>query len=214
MKITELKAGHVYGYSETNRPYSVSPWLLLSKDRYKVENGRAMVARTDVFERADQRTHLGMGHQYPYTTCGYPAVQLSFRHNDSDYDAKLARVIFLADYRNNTKNNSEIIDDGVVLGRYRLITNTRYLHGDYLQWVADDERADRQRAQIAQEHEAERQGNLARYRALEARLRALGLTGYAVCDYEEPTCFEGLRFEDMDTLLDLAEYGNERAIDG
>jgi hypothetical protein len=96
-------------------------------------------------------------------------------------------------------------DGDAVLGTYRLITNSRYLHGDYIAWYRNKREEDRRRDEYAAEVDDARRARLARYRALNARLETLGLKdNQYVGDYSDVHAFH-LPFDTVERLLSLAE---------
>lgn len=95
--------------------------------------------------------------------------------------------------------------DGTVLGFYELLTGLQMIAGDYVALtLAERQRAAETARYVAAAKQA-RTENVATFQRLAERLDKLGITGYWCSPHESPTRFEGLRFEDMERLLDLAE---------
>ena len=203
MKRADIEPGKVYGYSEgTTRIYRYDPVMVVSTDLYMIDRYKRTLGPADEYHRT-----ITSGRRSYDNAVGLLAVNLT-PEGLSNLDVVGSLVTPEAAVAGINGGGRDItLPRGLaVLGRYTLITNQRYLHGDYATLQAELDEADAP-AQRARPTGPSRTAWPAwpRYRALEGRLGALGITGYAVGDWENKSRFEGLRFEDMDTLLDLAE---------
>lgn len=214
MKRADIEIGPVYGFSEDRaRIYHYSPVIVLSLDSYT----RARYGNRALKPADQPRERLNRGGWRTHTA---PVGLLSVMLYHTDHDS-LRRVRALATVeaavRALDENVNSLLDitDGtdaqtgqpVVLGRYILVTSAGDFHGLYSELTAALEAADRQRQEYATEAEQARVANVETYRALAERLDKLGVTGYHCADWESPTRFDRLTFEDMDALVCLAEQG-------
>jgi hypothetical protein len=108
-------------------------------------------------------------------------------------------------------HNALLIRDaeGLVVASYELLTGLQLVDGDYIEQTLAERRRQAELSRYAGEAEQARVANVATYRALAGRLDALGITGYHVADWESPTRFEKLSFEDMERLVELAELAGK-----
>jgi hypothetical protein len=198
MKLADIVPEGVYAYGKSNTPYHTTPYVVLSTERYM------HVDRDSRWTKAHKDDKMGTGRRYPYRTVGLPAVHLYFTDEDPQYLTKLARVLEVATVEG-AKSGAEVRDGDAVLGTYRLITSSRYLHGDYIAWYREKRQRDRDREEHADRVEKSRLSRLARYRALNARLEALGFKdGQYVGDYSDVHSFK-IGLDTMERLLSLAE---------
>ena len=95
------------------------------------------------------------------------------------------------------------MDDDERLGRYVLVTNMAYLHGDYLQ-VAARERKEREEAeyQRAAASRSRTPVTQATFEQLKTRLEHLGITGTYLRSYRQ---IGNLYLDDVTRLVELAE---------
>ena len=206
MKRDDIKTGGVYAYQESRSLRAFyKPCLILDTQVYVKDR------RTHQLSPVTGPPRGSRGLSVP--SRGLLAVLLDFTADDQDYEGKLARVRELAEVTNLSTVNvdvylaqSNLMDDDERLGRYALITNMAYLHGDYLQ-VAARERKEREEAEYQR---AQRQEQNARdadsFEQLKTRLEHLGITGTFLRSYRQ---IGNLYLDDVTRLVELAERGHQ-----
>lgn len=107
-----------------------------------------------------------------------------------------------------TDHNALLIHDaeGTVVASYELLTGLQLVQPDYIGETLAERRRQSEATRYATEAEQARVADVATYRAIAARLDALGVTGYHTGDWESHHGrFDKLSFDDLETILDLAE---------
>lgn len=223
MKFADIKAGEVYGYNEsTAHIYRYEACLVISRALFLyLRHGDRKLAPAP-----SECTSPQSGGRWRNDQVGILVVHLGFTASDPDYDAKLARVRELAtvkaalaglngspEYLYDPGDSTRDVRDGtdaqtgqpVVLGRYALLSNQRYLHGDYRTLQAGLDEAARLRNEYAEGAEQARTVAVKARNELADRLDSLGLTGYHVQSYESPGTRMSIKADDLEALVEMAE---------
>lgn len=227
MKRKDITPGKVYSLLSYRDSRQGWPVMILSKDSYQKHH------RTHVVDIAGN-DRLVQG-DYLRSAVGLIVVKLGFSMTEPtgpdgdgpmmdvrDFHRKVAvlrerasvvkGLAALNDSRDRAWDDREHLNirdqDGILLGHYELLTGLQMVQGPYVELTLAERQAEAQRTRYGQEAEQARVADVATYRSLAARLDALGITGYHCGDRESPHGrFEKLTFEDMDTLVSLAEDG-------
>ena len=215
MKRADITPGEVYSLASYRDDRQGWPVLILSTDSYQRHHrtGVVDIAGNDRLVRGDYRK----------SAVGLIVVKLGFGLDDGedvlDFRAKVERVRELAsvvkglaalnESRDRAWDDRDYLDvrdaEGTYLGHYELLTGLQMVQGPYIAlMLAERQRAAQSRV-WADEAEQQRVLDVATFNGLAERLTALGITGYHAAAYESPTRFERLSFEDMDTLVSMAE---------
>jgi hypothetical protein len=218
MKRSDIKPQGVYSLVSYRDSRQGWPVMILSADSYELDR------RTKVLDHAG-RDRLSRGDHFNGAV-GLLTVKLAFSMNEGedvlDFRAKVDKLRDLvdvsaaitainasADKAWDDREHLMIRDaEGELLGHYELLTGLQMVPGPYVELTLAHRQAEAQRDAYAAEHEQARVASVATFRSLSGRLDALGITGYHVADWESPTRFEGMRFEDMETLVTMAEQGH------
>lgn len=231
MKRSEITPGEVYSKLSYRDSRQGWPVLILSTDSYERN------WRTDVLMNA-AGTRLRSGN-FRVSTVGLLAVSLGFsmhsgRGEDGteppmdvlEFRARVEQVRELVSVKGAIEaieqrardgwsgdHNALLIHDaeGTVVASYELLTGLQMVAGPYIALTLAERQRQAQSTRYAHEHERQRVANVGTFRALAERLDKLGITGYHVADWESPTRFEAMAFDDMDALLCLAEDGALRS---
>ena len=222
MKRTEIEPGGVYSQVSYRDSRKGWPVMILSEASYTMD------WRTKVLDHAGM-TRLVQG-DYRKSAVGLLAVKLGFSMNEGedvlDFRAKVEKLRELVDVSAaitalnasgdkgwDDREHLNIRDaEGELLGHYVHLTGLQMVMGPYVELTLAERRAEAQRDAYAAEHEQQRVANVATFRSLAGRLDNLGITGYHAADWESPTRFEALSFEDMERLVELAEAGHAHEI--
>jgi hypothetical protein len=204
----DIKPFEVYGYSEHRTGiYHYSPVMVISTDMYERSRygERNLVPARPGMQRF-QRASFGSGNMY---TVGMIMVELA----DASHDTvrKLRELVStdaaMEAINSGERNIMDPDDPEKRLGRYGLLTNQRYLHGDYYELTRALEDSRRRDARLREEREQARKAAVAEHEALADRLDKLGLTGYHRASYESPGTTVKVKVGDLEELLRLAELG-------
>lgn len=228
MKRKDITPGEVYSLASFRTSRQGWPVMILSTDSYQRHHRTNMVdiAGSDRLTKGDYFT----------SAVGLIVVKLAFDMHtptgeDSDgplmdvldFRAKVEQVRELASARTGlfalNESRERAWDDrehlmirdaeGDILGHYELLTGLQMVQGPYIPLTLAQRAAELRTASYAAEHERQRVAAVATANELADRLDRLGITGYHVADWESPTRFAGLSFEDIETLIVGAEnfYG-------
>lgn len=211
MKRADIEAGKIYAYDESqSRHYRYDAVLVLSTDLYML---RRQGGSSDKIELADRfHTTMKSGGNWRNDATGLLVLHLTTTGLDD-----LERTIALASVEGalaGIGNDGRVLADGtddqtgnpVVLGHYALLTNQRYLHGEYAVLQAELDAAERLRNEYSERAERDRVALVAARNEQADRLDSLGLTGYHVQSYESPGAHVKIKADDLETLLELAEH--------
>jgi hypothetical protein len=202
MKRADIKPMELYGYAEDRQPYQYSAVMVLTTNLYMTEQ---FGARQTVPAPPGRRMQRGNSYR---NLVGMPMVYVCRTDHDSVRRLRsLASLEAALDAFNGRDGTDDRIGEPAVLGRYEMLTNAGYLHGGYYELTAALDERKRRNAELEQAQERGRQERLARFNDIVLRLGDLGITGYHAGSWENPSRFEGLTFDDMEGLLDLAEKG-------
>jgi hypothetical protein len=198
VKRSDIKPGEVYGYTEDRAHiYRYSAVIVLSTDLYMISR----FARHEI-TRAPAGSKPQRGRSYN-NTIGLLTVFLDAADHDTVRKVRaLASVQDALEGMQGLNGRTREITDGinaqtgqpVVLGRYGMLTQASYLHGDYYELTAALEARQTERQRLASEAEQGRKDAVAARNELADRLDA-------------PGSRFSIKVADLEELLNLAELG-------
>src|SRR6185312_15053407 len=100
--------------------------------------------------------------------------------------------------RGRTRNIMDPDNPERILGQYRMLTSSAYLHGDYQELTARLDDAARKRQELADDRENIRKRQVAERNALADRLDKLAMTGYHAATYESPGSMISIKVGDLE----------------
>lgn len=197
MKFDEIEAGRIYAYYEGRdlRYASFSAHLVLAAAKYAREYRSG-----GEIKLAGPGARMGVYHYY--SSIGIPSIRL--RASALDRLGEIPQDA-LAKFR---EGGHVTAANGDVLGEYKLVLNSGYLHGGYAERKAEQAATEKANEAARQVAKARQEAAQARYAELEARAEALGVSRYH--EYQSEPNHMSFSFAGLERLLELAEKGAQR----